>query len=567
MSLNLHKHRTNSDPYRTQDRNAVKDVVILLGLFLFSLVITLPTIRRLDVWFDEIAIILQLNLSFAGIWEFNKLENFPPLYSWLLKIWSLISNDPNWLRLLSALLGAAIAPMAYLLGKESHSRKLGLLLGLAIALSLPVTYFSQVVRMYTLYILAVTVSYYAFLRALRTNEWKAWILVAVANTAGFYSFLFSLFVIFSEFLILVWFYRRGWRKYLRPLVTQSPAVMLMLFWVGTLLTRYSVHQSYISEKADLRSIFNAITYLGTGDSFRLEQLWLVILNFPLMVGFVLGVKSGYKKAPQFALAAIVFISLGIIIVKSFTGSTLIFDRYLLFLLPLYFYLAFYGWLETVRPLWRRLGILWIFLSLVWTQIHYHTHFIGVNDEFRYHVFYRSHVQEDGHSSSRMAAAMKERWKPGEIIIHYSRDVIRSLSFFPSIYYNERALPEYIYSVEEVPIFCGQQYLKPHERLASLKDLDPLPESLWVITWGPPDHLAYNTPVAEFIRNQAQPWIKKEDLPRELYDTGYRPDDAIGIAGITAVHFRRINPSDSVQTAGVIDLSNLSFSIGHKLRQR
>ena len=136
------------------ERFTSSDFGIVTVLFVIALGLRWYNLTALDLRFDEVAILLQTSLSYSEIWEFCKLENFPPLYPWIIKFLNNYMHDPVQLRWFSAIVGALVPPIAYLLGKEIQGRKLGLLLGLATIVSLPLLYFSQVVRMYSLFVLA-----------------------------------------------------------------------------------------------------------------------------------------------------------------------------------------------------------------------------------------------------------------------------------------------------------------------------------------------------------------------------------------------------------------------------
>jgi hypothetical protein len=317
------------------------------------------------------------------------------------------------------------------------------------------------------------------------------------------------------------------------------------------------------EHVKFSDILYFIAYLGTGENFRDHRMWAFLLNLPFVIGFAAGVFRSYRKTPQLILAAIFIISLGIILIQSTIGQSLLFERYMLFLLPPYLAMVISGWREISQIRWRRLGLAGMFGVLVLAQVYYNLFFIQVNDQFRYHGLHHSDRRDNGRATSQAAAMIRERLKPNEVLIHYSEEVIRSLSFFSSIYYNHRSLPEYIYSVKQLPAHCGRQYLQPGERLARLSTLNPLPEGIWVVTWGPVDFLGYNTPLVKQNRARSNLWVEKEDLPKELYNAGYRPDEAFNVTGISVVHFRRVSPTDSLYATGGLDLSALEFSAMHK----
>ena len=260
------------------------DSVIILGLFLLALAFRVPRLGALDVWFDEVAILFQTKLSFAQVWTFCQQENFPPLYVWGLKVWRIIAPNDTWLRFFSTLIGALVPPAAYVLGLQVKDRRLGLLIAGACLLSLPLIFYSQNIRMYSLYVLTSCLSYIGFLGVLKTNRWSYWILMAVANLAGFYTFLFGLFILMAEILFFVGRNRLNWKLYGRLLASHLPVILLMALWASTLLNRYEQVNDYTPWKMGLGSIWGAWSYLGTGAIFANRIGLATLLNVPFLIG-------------------------------------------------------------------------------------------------------------------------------------------------------------------------------------------------------------------------------------------------------------------------------------------
>jgi len=511
--------------------------MIPLALFALALIVRLYRLSYLDVWFDEVAILFQIQGTFPEIWNFCKAENFPPLYSWLLKVWSLGGGSDGWLRLLSALLGALIPPLAYAIGKELKGRRLGLWLGLACLLSLPLYYYSQIIRMYSLFVLLACLSYYGFLRALATGRWKYWFLTALANLLGFYAFLFMSFVVLSEFLVLAYSYRFEARRYWRPVLAHLPAIALMSFWMMTLLTRYRAQQSYVPSHLSFQDLIELWIYFGTGYKAPHQELLMAAANLPFALGLILGLRKWFGHPPVTALVLIAALSLLLICGLSIIGQSIFFDRYMLFLLPIYLALALMGWMELASPLWRKVGLVWFFGALLFSQGYYWTHYHAVNDEFRHHGVFVRPADDDGRSMSRTAAALEREVGPDEVIIHYSSHFLKDFSYFNFVYFHNRALPEYIYSTQDIPEYAGRQYLHAGDHIRSLRDLPRLPEGIWVITLNQVDILLQGSAANQ----EAQKIIVKEgDLPGELVDDGYVLQHTSRDGAVSVAHFRKLS---------------------------
>ena len=215
--------------------------------FTLSLGLRLIKLHDLDIWFDEAVLLFQVQMSYSEIWSFCTNENFPPLFPWILKAWNAVFPGEHLLRIFCALLGALTPPAAYFLGKELQDRRLGWLLGIACVFSVALLYYSQMIRMYTVLPFLACLSLLTFLRAVKTDQYKYWLLMALINLLGFYVFLFFIFFISGEFLALVWWRRQALKTLLRPVLTQLPALALMMIWVGVMLQRYSeVNEAFLN---------------------------------------------------------------------------------------------------------------------------------------------------------------------------------------------------------------------------------------------------------------------------------------------------------------------------------
>jgi hypothetical protein len=519
-----------------KDRLNRRDLVVLLSLIVIALAIRLPRLTELDVWFDEVALLFQTQMSFSQIWNFCKNENFPPLYGWILKLWGALAPGENWLRLLSALLGSLIPSATYLLGKEIKDRNLGLWLAATCVLSLPLVYYSQIIRMYALFVLLACCSYYCFLKAIDTNRWKHWWLMGLCNLLAFYTFLFAVFMVAAQFLIIIWWYRRELRKLYRPFVSHLPAFILMSLWIITLMQRYQKVYEFVPWKLNAAAVARFGTYMGTGISFGDNPFWSLLLNIPFIIGFLLSIPQ-WRKSRSVAIPAFIFSTvIGAVAVVSVVGHSMFFGRYFLFILPLYLGLVIYGWLS-LKSRWKRtLGIAAVFIVLITCQIYYQVDFRVANDYFRYTGPLTTRGGDDGKSLSRIAALLKTRLAVDEIIIHYSKDDVRmrSLSFFPSLYYHQRQMPEYLYSEHSVPSHCGGQYLKQGEWIKSLEDLKPSPSGVWLVTWDDPALMDFTSEESQRLRGELYHW--SEDLPLALFNLGYQVREHITDGAVSTVHF-------------------------------
>ncbi len=508
----------------------------IIGLiWVLALIVRLPRITELDVWFDEVALLFQTQMSYSQIWTFCKDENFPPLYGWILKFWGELAPGDNWFRLLSALFGSIIPPVAYLLGREIKDRSLGLLLAGACLISLPLLFYAQNIRMYSLWVLMACFSYWALMRALKTNEWKYWAVLGISNLIGFYSFLTTIFILFAEIIIIIWQFRINRTRYFRAIVTFVPSCIIMALWFSTLFTRYEKVHEYVNWRLDFWAVYQVWTYMGTCTAWVESLKIKTLLNLPLLVGLIMSLPKWSKHEGAALAGALLLLGGGSIAFLSLVSHSMFFGRYLLYLLPLYLALSLYGWLTLRRKWWRVSGVLMVFFVLIASFVYHQLNYVVSNDSFRYGQQQRSVPGDDGHSFSRLAALVERRLESDEVIIHFTTAHVRlrCLAFFPIAYYHNRSLPEYIYSQEPIPLYCGGQYLHPGERIKSLHDFKAPPAGIWLITRDQPQIMDFESAESKLLRQKKG--AITEDLPLELYEAGYRVVEEITDFGLSAVH--------------------------------
>jgi hypothetical protein len=138
-----------------------------------------------DLWFDELG---AARLAATGnLWADD--GGNPPLFFGLLRFWSwMVGTSISALRLLSAIAGvtsvAAVFWVAAELQLPASVRYWGAVLLTVSPLHL---YYSQETRPYAWLILLVLVALGSFLRAIRTNDWRWWLVHAASVAAGLYT--------------------------------------------------------------------------------------------------------------------------------------------------------------------------------------------------------------------------------------------------------------------------------------------------------------------------------------------------------------------------------------------
>ena len=98
--------------------------IAFLGIILGFLTLVFLTISKASIWFDEAFSAYIIRFNFSEIWHYTSVDVHPPLYYFLLKIWSLFFGSSDFaLRSMSAFFGALTIILSYFLVKRLYDRK------------------------------------------------------------------------------------------------------------------------------------------------------------------------------------------------------------------------------------------------------------------------------------------------------------------------------------------------------------------------------------------------------------------------------------------------------------
>jgi hypothetical protein len=166
-------------------------------------------------------------------------ESVPPLYFILAWVWTRVFGlGEVGIRSLSALVGTALIPVAYLIGRRLGSQRAGLFAALLIAVNPLQVWYAQEARTYALLALLSALSFWAFLRALEEPAPGRLALWALVSATAILSHYFAGFLIAPEAVWLVYATRR-WGAVLAALAVAAVAAALIPL---------AVHQASTSNK-------------------------------------------------------------------------------------------------------------------------------------------------------------------------------------------------------------------------------------------------------------------------------------------------------------------------------
>ncbi len=190
------------------DRRLNRQDILLWGLlFIVEIIVLLTGITREGVWYDEACSVGIIRHSLAEIWELARVDVHPPLYFYMLKVFSMIFGQSVFvLRGFSALgvlalFSLGIGPVRRICGKTT-----GLLFSFLVTVTPMYLGMGQEIRMYTWAIFFVTGSVlYAYL-AVSENKKSDWLTFGLLMLAAMYTHYYALIAMAVLCgLIAVWF--------------------------------------------------------------------------------------------------------------------------------------------------------------------------------------------------------------------------------------------------------------------------------------------------------------------------------------------------------------------------
>lgn len=279
--------------------------VLILGLAIFA-TIALLNAPRAAIWFDEAFSAYLVQFSFWDIARFTASDVHPPLYYWLLKVWSsLFGTTELAYRSLSVALGAATVTVAFFLSRKLFGRKVAWTALLFLILSPMLIRYSDEARMYTLAALIVFSATYVMLKARATNNTKLWVLYGVLVSLGMWTHYFTALVWLAHWAwhgMEVWqpklsfkqftkrFFTKGWT------IAYAVAVGVFLAWLPFMAFQLGVVQGGgfwigpVGVDTPANYLTNYFYYLEHGQVHG----WLALVLLATSIVAVLAIPKAFK---------------------------------------------------------------------------------------------------------------------------------------------------------------------------------------------------------------------------------------------------------------------------------
>src|ERR1700733_446851 len=182
---------------------------LLAGVVGIGAWLRFATLASQSYWFDEAQAAHELHLSFGSMVSSMILhETNPPLYFVTGWLWARVFGTGEvGLRSLSALIGTAVIPIAYMCGRELVSRRAGLVAAALAAVSPFLIWYSQEAREYMLLTALSGASLLYFARAWRDPSTRNIALWGVFSGLALLTHFFAGFLVAPEALWLLYVIR------------------------------------------------------------------------------------------------------------------------------------------------------------------------------------------------------------------------------------------------------------------------------------------------------------------------------------------------------------------------
>jgi mannosyltransferase len=214
----------------TADRTHPTVLWALAGLIALGLAVRFASLGVQSYHHDEVITAARvIPGGFAEMLDRVKgSESNPPLYYMLAWAWAkAFGTGEVGLRSLTALVGAATVPVAFLIGRELAGDRAGLIAAAIAAVNPMLIWYSQEARSYAVLVFFGALSLLFFVRALRSGQGRDLALWALASALALCSHYFAVFAVAIEAAWLLVALRYRWRLVL-PAVAAVVAVGLAL---------------------------------------------------------------------------------------------------------------------------------------------------------------------------------------------------------------------------------------------------------------------------------------------------------------------------------------------------
>lgn len=195
-------------------------------ILLLGAILRIYNLDKESLWFDEVG---SINLSMRSPIEvFTKFHN-SFFYFWLLKYWiKCFGLSESALRYLSAILGICSIFVIYKIARILFNQKIGLISAFLLSISPVHIFYSQEIRNYSLFLLLSLCSMLIFIKLIKKNQLKQYLLIILVNILLLFTFSFGILIILIQNIFFFIIYKHEKKR--RWIISQLILSSLFLLW-------------------------------------------------------------------------------------------------------------------------------------------------------------------------------------------------------------------------------------------------------------------------------------------------------------------------------------------------
>jgi len=306
-------------------------IQILIVITAIGAALRLHNLSGKSLWLDEASTYYLSSYDVAKIWSigFNG-DNNPPLFHWITHIMLMFGNSEFILRFLPALMGIAVIPIIYLIGKEFKDETTGLIAAALITYSPFCLNYAQEAYSYSMVLFVSSLMFLFYLKALNTNKIEHWLLFgffsALAFWTHFYTFIPLVLIYAYTVLFILITKQKLTRGFICGVITTAALASPVAYMA---ISRFITLSSHPVTYGVLGvSLIPETIYRFAGFNWTIAGIYIILLVFGL--GYL------YAHNKKMCLFAAMFLVLPIIISVILSSKMTMNPRYLIYLLPIIF---------------------------------------------------------------------------------------------------------------------------------------------------------------------------------------------------------------------------------------
>jgi len=318
----------------------VKEYLTLGHIQILLLLTTIGILTRFynlsfkSLWLDEASTLAMSKLSLTEIWNTGFLDNNPPLYHYLTHLMLVFGNSEFVLRFLPALMGIAVIPLIYLIGKELKDKNVGLVAASLMTFSPFALHYAQEAYSYSMVLFVSSLMILFYLKALRNGTRNNWMLFGAFSALSFWTHFYTFVPILVMYIhILITFRNDIFAANISKL--KNTAYALIITFVASVPVMYMASYRFFTLTS------TAVTYGVLGIALIPETLfrfsgfnWIIAAIYLCLM--IVGIIYLSIKDKTMCLLSVMMMILPIVFSVILSSHMTMNPRYLIPLLPFFF---------------------------------------------------------------------------------------------------------------------------------------------------------------------------------------------------------------------------------------